>query len=306
VIVHPGAARAEQSRARYPDDEGFVERDGVRVFYEVYGDAATTFLLFPTSPISHSRLWKAQIPYLSRHFRVVTFDPRGNGKSGRPDVPEAYSYWEVVEDGRAVLEATGTETALLAGLCDGGGYALMLAATQPATALGVFAIAPALPRLTSSHPNYRRYPFREPLDTDEGWAKYNVHYWRRDYPGFLEFFFSQQIPEPHSTKQIEDCVRWGLDGGVEALVLADVEAPLPFATEEEARALCRRVRCPVLVVHGDLDNCQTRERAATVAELTGGTLVALEGVGHLPQARHPVKVNALMREFAESLERRTM
>ena len=74
----------EQTRARYPDEEGFVERDGVRVFYEVYGDAPTTFMLMPTSPISHSRLWRGQIPYLSRHFRVVTFDPRGNGRSDRP------------------------------------------------------------------------------------------------------------------------------------------------------------------------------------------------------------------------------
>ena len=73
MIAHE--LREEQMRARYPDEEGYVERDGVRVFYEVYGDAPTTFLLFPTSPISHSRLWKAQIPYLSRHFRVVCFDP---------------------------------------------------------------------------------------------------------------------------------------------------------------------------------------------------------------------------------------
>jgi pimeloyl-ACP methyl ester carboxylesterase/predicted glycosyltransferase len=291
----------EQTRARYPDAEGYVERDGVRVFYEVYGDAPTTFLLFPTSPISHSRLWKAQIPYLSRHFRVLTFDPRGNGRSDRPETPGAYSYWELVEDGRAVLEATGTETALLAGLCDGGGYAVMLAATQPATALGVVAIAPCVPRLTPSHPNYRRYPSLEPLDTDEGWAKWNVHCWRRDYRGFLDFFFSEQFPEPHSTKQIEDCVQWGLDGSAEALILADEEAPAPWASEEDARALCRRVRCPVLVVHGDLDGCQTRERAAAVAELTRGTLVTLEGAGHLPQARHPVKVNGLLREFADSV-----
>jgi pimeloyl-ACP methyl ester carboxylesterase len=289
----------EQTRARYPDEEGYVERDGVRVFYEVYGDAPTTFLLFPTSPISHSRLWKAQIPYLSRHFRVITFDPRGNGRSDRPDTAEAYSYWEFVEDGRAILEATRTETAILAGICDGGGWALMLAATQPATALGVVAIAPCLPRLTPSHPNYLRYPSLEPLDTDEGWARWNVHYWRRDYRGFLEFFFSEQVPESHSTKHIEDCVQWGLDGSAEALVFSDVEAPLPFASEEEARELCRRVRCPVLVVHGELDGCQPRERA--VAELTGGRLVALEGAGHLPQARHPVKVNGLLREFAASV-----
>ena len=59
--------------------------------------------------------------------------------------------------------------------------------------------------------------------------------------------------------------------------------------------------CPVLVVHGDLDACQTRERAEAVAALTGGTLVGLEGAGHLPQARHPVKVNGLLRDFAESV-----
>lgn len=112
MIVTPNPR--EQTRARYPDEEGCVERDGVRVFYEVYGDGPTTFLLFPTSPISHSRLWKAQIPYLSRHFRVITFDPRGNGRSDRPDTAEAYSYWEFVEDGRAILEATRTETAVLA------------------------------------------------------------------------------------------------------------------------------------------------------------------------------------------------
>ena len=291
----------EQTRARSPDEEGFVERDGVRVFYEVYGDGPTTFLLFPTSPISHSRMWKGQIPYLSRHFRVVVFDPRGNGKSDRPDDARAYSYWEVMKDGRAVLEATGTEAALLGGLCDGGGYALMLAATHPAVALGVVAIAPSVPRLTPGHPNYRRYPSQERLDTDVGWAKWNVHYWRRDYRGFLEFFFSEQLPEPHSTKHIEDCVEWGLQGGRGSLVLADEEAPPPFASEREARDLVGRVRCPVLVVHGELDNCQTRERALAVAELTGGTLVALEGAGHIPTARHPVKVNSLLKEFADEV-----
>jgi pimeloyl-ACP methyl ester carboxylesterase len=291
----------EQTRARYPDEEGYVERDGVRVYWERYGDADTTFLLFPTSPISHSRLWKAQIPYLARRYRVVTFDPRGNGRSDRPADAAAYGYWEYVEDGRAVLDAAGAERAILTGLCDGGGWALMLASAHPETALGVAAIAPCLPYLAGPHPNYLRFPFAEPLDTDEGWAKYNLHYWRRDFRGFLEFFFSQQLPEPHSTKQIEDCVGWGMGTDPETLALADEDAPLPWASAEQAQAVCRGVSCPVLVVHGELDNCQTRERATHVAMLTSGTLVGLEGAGHLPNARHPVKVNGLLRDFAESV-----
>jgi pimeloyl-ACP methyl ester carboxylesterase len=293
----------EQTRARYPDDEGYVERDGVKVFWERYGDGPTTLLLFPTSPISHSRLWKTQIPFFARHYRVLVFDPRGNGRSDRPPDPAAYGSWEYVEDGRAVLEAGGADRAILVGLCDGGGWALMLASAHPETALGVVAIAPYVPYLTAGHPNYARYPFDEPLDVDEGWAKYNIHFWRRDFRGFLEFFFSQQLPEPHSTKQIEDCVEWGLGTDPETLALADDGAPMPWSSAGEARACIERVSCPVLVMHGDLDQCQPRERAESVAALTGGTLVTLEGAGHLPQARHPVKVNLLIRDFATSLQR---
>jgi len=278
------AAVREQSRARYPDEEGYVERDGVRVFWEAYGDATTTFLLFPTSPISHSRLWKAQIPYLSRHFRVVVFDPRGNGRSDRPTTAAEYDWWELVRDGRAVLEASGAHEAIVGGLCDGAGYALMLAASDPAAVLGVAAIAPYMPMLTPPHPSG---------------AHHSLDEMRRDYRGFLEGFFASRLPEPHSTKQLEDCVEFALDGGAENVILASWEAPKPWASEEEARDLCRRVRCPVLVVHGDLDVCQTRARAEAVAELTGGALVGLEGSGHLPQARDPVKVNGLFKDFGD-------
>jgi predicted glycosyltransferase len=76
---------------------------------------------------------------------------------------------------------------------------------------------------------------------------------------------------------------------------------LPWTSAEEAQAVCRRVSCPVLVVHGELDACQTPERATEVATLTGGTFVGLEGAGHITPARQPVKVNGLLRDFAESV-----
>lgn len=85
------AGSREQTRARYPDAEGYVERGGVRIFYEVYGESGQTVLLLPTWSIIHSRQWKMQIPYLARHCRVVTFDGRGNGRSDRPDEPVAHS-----------------------------------------------------------------------------------------------------------------------------------------------------------------------------------------------------------------------
>ncbi len=73
-----------------PVSTGFVEREGVRTRYDVYGGGATTILLLPTWSIVHARTWKAQVPYLARHYRVVTIDGWGNGRSDRPEGAQAY------------------------------------------------------------------------------------------------------------------------------------------------------------------------------------------------------------------------
>ncbi len=138
-------ASREQTRARYPDSEGYVERDGVRIFYEVYGTGDTTVLLLPTWSIIHSRHWKAQIPYLARHARVVTFDGRGNGKSDRPGTVEAYDEREFAADALAVLDATATESAVIVGLSAGALWGTVLAAEHPERVTSAVFIAPAAP-----------------------------------------------------------------------------------------------------------------------------------------------------------------
>jgi pimeloyl-ACP methyl ester carboxylesterase len=290
-----------QTRARHPDEEGYVERDGVRVFWERYGDGEPTLLLLPAWSIIHSRLWKAQIPYLARHFRVLAFDGRGNGRSDRPGTAEAYDDAEYAADALAVLDATGTRRAVLVGLSRGARWAVELAADRPERVLGAVLIEAAIAFVAPPHPR-PDYPFDEELDTDEGWAKFNRHYWLRDYRDFLEFFAAQSFSEPHSTKQIEDMVGWGLDTTPETLILTQLGGQP--GSREEMTAILRRVRCPVLVVHGDDDQVRAHAGGAAVAGLTGGTLVTIGGGGHGPQARHPVKVNLLIREFAESLRGR--
>jgi pimeloyl-ACP methyl ester carboxylesterase/predicted glycosyltransferase len=281
-------------RAREPDVAGHIERDGVRIHYEVFGDGPDTILFLPTWSVLHSRVWKAQVPYFARHDRVITFDGRGNGGSSRPVDAACYSEDDFAADALAVLDATATSSALLASLSMGAIRSLLLAAVHPERVRGLAFIAPSL-ALAPLGPE-RAVSFTEELASDEGWAKFNAHYWRRDYRGFLEFFFSRMFTEPHSTKQIEDCVGWGLETDAETLI-ATVLVPKP--DRERLLDLCARVRCPVLVLHGEEDAISPSTRGVALAGATNGTLVLLEGAGHGPHARDPVRVNLMLRDFAE-------
>jgi predicted glycosyltransferase len=139
--------------------------------------------------------------------------------------------------------------------------------------------------------------FNQPHDSYEGWGKYNRHYWLSDYEDFLEFFFSKLYNEPHSTKHREDAVAWGMDTDPETLVDTHLG---PGLSADDMRALADRVNCPVLVIHGTADAIRTHQAGVALADLLGGTMASLEGSGHAPHARDPVKVNLLLRDFIDS------
>ncbi len=115
-------------RANLPALEGSADRNGVKIYYEIYGDGDHTILFIPSWSIVHSRVYKAQVPYFSERFRCVTYDPRGNGKSDRPLDPEAYRLQDYVGDALAVLDAAGADKAILFGFSLSGLVCAALAA----------------------------------------------------------------------------------------------------------------------------------------------------------------------------------
>ncbi|ANH39239.1 3-oxoadipate enol-lactonase 2 [Nocardioides dokdonensis FR1436] len=305
---HPDRRRG---RARAPDHVGVVERDGVRIAFEVFGgpdDAPegrterTTILLMPTWTVIDSRFWKAQVAYLARHHRVVTFDGRGSGASDKPAGPAAYTNEQYAADAVAVLDATGTDTAVLVALSCGSAWAVHVAADHPERVLGLFVMSPSC-GFAMVDIARDQHPFDARVDTTEGWAKYNRHFWADGgYQEFLDFFFAQMYTEAHSSKQIEDSIGWGLD--VDPAVLADATSGRIGCHEAVCAPLepvCARVRCPVLVVHGTADAVRGQQVGERLAELTGGSLVLLDGAGHGPMARHPVRINLMIRDFVEQL-----
>jgi pimeloyl-ACP methyl ester carboxylesterase len=220
----------------------------------VYGEGAIHAVFVPPWSIVHARIYKAQVPWLSDRLRCVTYDARGNGKSDRPARPEDYTVEHSVADALAVLDATGTEAAVLVGMSLGGGLSAMLAAHHPervraAVLLGTTAtIGPGYPYHSPAH-------FTGPRDNFDGWNKYHREYWLRVTPISPS---SSNVFRPALRKQLED----GLDGRPDhGRTLVHTVAAILRARLRPERAMCRAIRCPMLVVTARTTASTDRARA---------------------------------------------
>jgi len=106
-----------------------IDRDGVKIHYEVHGDGQPLILTHGYS--STSAMWKGQIEALSRHHRLVLWDMRGHGQSDYPDDPKAYSEVATVGDIAALLETVGAGRAIVGGLSLGGYMSLAFYRAHP-------------------------------------------------------------------------------------------------------------------------------------------------------------------------------
>lgn len=290
-------------RARSPDVEGRVVRDGVAIGYEMYGrppdDGRPTVLLMPTWTIIHTRFWKMQVPYLARHFHVVVYDGPGNGGSDRVTDPERYTPQAYAADAAAVMDVCEVERAVAVGLSRGAWYAVELAALRPDTIAGLVLVGAAMP-LAPALPQRAHIVerFLDPApEHPQGWDRYNLAYWHAHYQDFARWFFEQVFSEPHSTKALDDATAWAAETGPNVL---EAEAMHPPPRRPVADLLAE-LRCPTLVVHGRDDQIQTHGVGVEAARLTNGTLVSFDGSGHMPNLRDPVRFNRLLHEFVERL-----
>ncbi len=275
-LPEPGSPPFETVR---PVRDGHVDREGVKVWYAVWGERGPWVAFAPIFQITHAQMLKATVPYLSQHFRVVTMDGRGNGRSDRPRDPKAYTFDAYYQDFVAVLDAAGADRVAAVGISATAMTALRLAAEQPdrVTHLVVSGgFAEALledPRLAGVRQEAERM--------------------RQDWRGYLEWFMSILFTEPHSTKPFEDGVHYGWASTGEVVAWCR-----DGWVDNDVRHLARRVKCPTLVIHGDGDRRVPYAKGAEIHELVPGSqLRTVGGGGHITAARDPVVFNRALRDF---------
>ncbi len=96
--------------------EEYADLDGVKICYEIYGEGYPLFLIHGFGAKKES--WIAQVPELSKHFKVIRLDNRGAGKSDRPETE--YTMEIFADDIKNLMDHLGIEKANVCGWSLGG------------------------------------------------------------------------------------------------------------------------------------------------------------------------------------------
>lgn len=288
-------------RARLPDRTCLVDSSDLEISFEVYDNVASTLLMVPAAPITHSRSWKGVVPTLARRHRIVTMDGRGNGKSGRPDSSAEHSRDRNVADMVVVLDESETGSAVVVAHCHANWWALDLALAHPERVEALVMISPGVPYIGTPQPHWVDTAPNWDADVDDpqGWELFNRKTLIEQHRRWVEFFFGEQLVEPHSTKPFEDMVGWALESTGDVLADSEEGIEIDLPSREEYRSEIAGLGLPVLAIHGAEDPCQSVTKSIELAELTGGDAVIVEGGGHLPHAKDPVMVIRAIRDFVE-------
>jgi pimeloyl-ACP methyl ester carboxylesterase len=239
-------------------DQGYVETDGARIWYAVYGSGSPVILLH--GGLGHAGNWGYQVPaLLNSGYRAVLMDSRGHGRSTRDTRP--FSYELMASDLLAVMDVLHLEKAALVGWSDGACTALVLAAQAPSRVAGVFFFA------CNMHPDGVK-PFEVTPTLNRCFARHTADY-------------TQLSGTPENFKNF-----------VEDVSLMQRTQPNYSAAD------LAKISVPVLIVQSEHDEFIKREHAEYLAQsIPNAEFVLLESVSHFAPLQRPAQFNRAMLAF---------
>jgi len=256
-----------------------------------------------------ARNWRAQLRALRDRFRMAAFDVRGHARSEAPDDPAAYAPERFAADFGRVLDHLGERSGVVGGLSMGAGIALRFALAEPGRVRGLV--------LAAFPPGARG---RQPESADarpqaaEGGAQ-RAEGERSSSDWALAF---ADAIERDGLEGAGARFAWGAESGLDAEAARFVRmgflehAPHAIAhtlrgllavqpsVEAMAPALAR-LDVPALVVVGGADRVSLRASQALARALPRARLEVVEGAGHVVNLAARERVNALLRQFLDSL-----
>lgn len=116
----------------------YANVNGIQMYYEIYGKGQPLLLIHGNGGSIKSSA--NQIPFFSKHYKVIVADSRGQGKTN--DNSDSLTYSLMTEDFNAFLNYLKLDSVLIFGQSDGAIIGLMLAARHPEKVKMLAAMSP--------------------------------------------------------------------------------------------------------------------------------------------------------------------
>jgi proline iminopeptidase len=292
--THASAQAAQQSGSVYPMQEGFVDANGVMIYYAMLGRGEPLLIMHGGPGASHDYFLPYLLP-LARHNRLIFIDERGSGRSEKLENPAGYTVENMVEDVEAARQALGLGKISLLGHSYGGALAqayalkyqknlthLILASTWSSTV----ALNQLFVRMKEKMPP----ELRERINhmEAEGLFGHGLDYQKNRYTneymvaawgeGYFPYLY-QNRPDPNYDPVASGNVSWDLYRemwGSHGEYVVDGNLKSVEYTERLAG-----IKVPALILVGDHDECDPSLSEAMHAKIAGSKMVVLPKAGHM-------------------------
>lgn len=261
----------------------YAEVNGQKLYYE---DSCATgpAIVFSHGLLMDLEMFAPQVAALKEHYRCICWDERGHGRTAG-DALAPFTYYDSADDLIALLDHLGVESAVLAGMSQGGYLSLRCALRHPQRVRALILI--------------------DTQAQTEDAAK------TAGYKQLLDAWAQQGLPQPVADMIAQIVLGAGWPGtpqwqqkwrGWQAHNLMGSFQTL--TGRDDISDQLGAITVPALIVHGDADMAITLDRAQDMAKrLDDAQLVVVPGAGHAANLTHPQPVNAAIVEFLDRLER---
>lgn len=252
----------------------YVQNGDVNIAYQVVGEGPID-IVFVMGWVSHLEyFWKHHLfasflEKLTSFSRLILFDKRGTGLSDRVPLSELPTLEQRMEDVHAVMDAVGSERAVLVGVSEGGPMCSLFAATYPERTAGLVMIGTYAKRIRDDD-----YPWAPTEEQREAFFELMRRDWGK--PVGIAERAPSMAEDPEFRDWWATYLRMGASPGA-AVALTKMNA------EIDVRGVLPSVRVPTLVIHRSGDICLRVEEGRFVADqIPGSKYVELSGIDHLP------------------------
>ncbi len=264
--------------------------NGVDLHIDDHGGTGRPVILIHGWPLSGAA-WEHQVPALKdAGYRVITYDRRGFGRSGKPE--SGFDYDTLARDLHGVIERMDLRDVTLVGFSMGGGEVARYVGTHGTERLRSVVFASAVtPYMMKTEDNPEGPLTEEAAEEMEGGLKSGREEF---FDGFTKDFFSAgddlKVDESDRQKAIQLCLQ-----SDQTAALGCMEA---FGTTDFRQDL-EKIDVPCLVLHGDADGIVPIEGSGhrTQRAVQGSSLHVIEGAPHGCNVSHAQAFNAALLRF---------